>query len=90
MSIDKPERGMVDAFEGEWARVIMGEPGYESAQIVPRARLPEDTRVGDVMRVWCPKDVPLEQAAFQFDEQETAEARRRIRSKLDRLRQRQT
>ncbi|WP_231384437.1 DUF3006 domain-containing protein [Thioalkalivibrio sp. ALE23] len=88
MSIERLDRGVVDAFEDGWARVIVGEPGRETAHLVLRSRLPEDTRVGDVLRVRRPHNVPVDQAMFEFDAQDTVETRERVRGKLDRLRQR--
>ena len=74
-------KAVVDRFEGNKAVILVGD-GSEQL-VVNRAKLPAGVREGSWLRADIADDVLL---SAELDEEETDNARARIRSKLDTLR----
>ena len=77
----KSIKAVVDRFEGTKAVILVGDK--EQRLVVDRKQLPPGTREGHWLRVEVRDDALIRAS---IDERETARARARIASKLERLR----
>jgi hypothetical protein len=73
------EKAVIDRFEGPTAVVFIGERKLD----IPRKSLPEGVKEGTWLQVELDGDNIV---SVQIDEEETANAKKRIMDKLERLR----
>lgn len=78
------ERAVIDRFEEEWAVLLVGDVGQESRMVnVTRSTLPRRAREGQWLLVELEEEKVV---SAVIDQDKTRKMRRRIATKLERLR----